>query len=725
MSEELNKESLVVMIVDDDASTRMMATEFLTQAGFTVAEAADGVEALARAAQVRPDMVILDVEMPNLNGFETCVQLREMPAFGSTPILMLTGLDNSQSIDLAYEAGATDFATKPINWSLLCYRVRYMLRASQASELLFKNQASLAAAQRIARLGNWEYDVAQKRLVWSEQLFHILGLRSTEIKPSHEAFLARVHEGDRSRVAEWMSQDSASMEITSIDHRILLSDGDVRSVRQQIERTFDSEGTLVLLQAIVQDFTEQRRAEEKIHQLAYYDSLTNLPNRVLLQEHLENDLAFAKRYNTTLAVLFLDLDDFKRVNDTLGHAVGDLLLQEVGKRLRKNLRCGGAGAKSNTINVNAMVSRMGGDEFIILLSSIEDVSDAISVANRILNVLTQPYNILGNNLYTSPSIGISMYPTDGLTAQDLLRNADMAMYSAKRSGKNIYKLHSVAMDDAAQHRYKIDVCLRSALENEEFEIFYQPQLDLSTGVIFSVEALIRWRSKELGFVMPSDFIPVAEENGLIVPMGQWVLRTACEQAQKWIEEGFLVNKVAVNISVLQFMRPDFPAVIEDILFKTGLPAKHLELEITESLLANDIFGAVDTLRELKNIGVELSIDDFGTGYSSLSQLKNFPIDRLKIDQSFISNVTTSKEDAAITEAVIAMSDSMKIKVLAEGVETPEQLEFLRQHGCNEIQGYLIGKPQPASEIEANMPSIDDLLGELISISPVSNLKTGT
>jgi diguanylate cyclase (GGDEF)-like protein len=436
-----------------------------------------------------------------------------------------------------------------------------------------------------------------------------------------------------------------------------------------------------------------------------------------------SDARLARKTNSSLGVIFLDLDDFKRVNDTLGHAVGDLLLKEVAVRLRENIR--NRKIPDSAHVPDAIVARMGGDEFIILVSSIVGVNDAITVAERILDVLSEPYTIAGNDIFTSPSIGISMFPNDGLTAEDLLRNADMAMYSAKRGGKQLYKVHSGAMDEAAQRRFKVDVCLRSALEREEFEVFFQPKLDLNNGMISSAEALIRWNNEELGFVSPDEFIPIAEDNGLIVPMGEWVLKTACEQTQHWIKSGFAINKVAVNISALQFVRPEFLSVIKKILAETGLPAAHLELEITESLLAGDTSGAVTRLEELKKIGVELSIDDFGTGYSSLSQLKNFPIDRLKIDKSFISGVTHSEDDAAITDAVIAMSESMRIKVLAEGVETQEQLEFLRQNGCDEVQGYLISRPQPASEITANFPSINSMLKPMFSGRESGLLKTGT
>jgi len=722
-------DNAIVMIVDDDASTRMMANEFLSQAGFSVVEAEDGIEALKRIPEARPDMIILDVEMPRMNGFDTCIELRKLDSTASVPVLMLTGLDNSEAIDLAYQAGATDFATKPINWSLLCYRVRYMLRASQASERLIKSQKSLIASQRIAQLGNWEQDLQQGKVQWSEQLFEILDYNSAEIEPSHEALLSKVHAEDRSRVQAWMSQTEFN-DRASIDHRLVLSENNVRSVRQQMECARSSDGTVMQLQAVVQDFTERRQAEEKIHQLAYYDSLTSLPNRALFREELEERLLIAKQQEQSLAILYLDLDDFSRINDTLGHATGDLLLREVAQRLNNHLRTeklelSGLTNDPQSDNQEALVARMGGDEFVILLSGISEVADVVSVADRILSVLSQPYTVARHDLFTTPSIGISMYPGDGESADDLLRNADMAMYGAKRDGKNLYKVHDEAMEELAQRRYKIDTSLRSVLDKDELIVFYQPQTDLNTGKISAVEALIRWHSSELGFVSPADFIPVAEENGLIIPIGEWVLRTACTQAKSWSDQGFPINKVAVNISVLQFGRSDFLSLIEQILEETGLPAEQLELEITESLLAKDIDRAVITLRKLKNIGVELSIDDFGTGYSSLSQLRNFPIDRLKIDQSFISRVTDSKEDAAITRAVIAMSESMQIKVLAEGVETREQLDFLREQGCDEVQGYLVSKPLPANEIEENMAAMNEQLLELFANDVPGSLKTGT
>jgi len=700
----------MVMVIDDDDTARMMAMGFLAQSGFQVSEAADGVSALGCVADIAPDLILLDVEMPGMDGFEVCTTLRSMPAFSHTPIMMLTGLEDDEYIDKAYVAGATDFASKPINWSLLCHRLRYMHRTSLSAEQLVREQASLAEAQRIAQIGSWQFDYSLKSTVCSDQTYRIFGVEPDEVEPSLDFMLQYVHEDDQERVRQYFAQVRESSGTSSIDHQLKLLDGTIRTVRQKVEPEFNADGKVIGLNAIVQDFTKRREVEEKVHRLAYYDTLTKLPNRILFQEQLELAMEMANLQETQLAVLYFDLDDFKRVNDTFGHGTGDKLLHEVGLRLGESLRIS---RKSPVVaSVQNSIARMGGDEFTIILNNVTHRSDVETVAERIIRVVSKPYKIDGYELFTSPSIGIALYPQDGLNADNLLQNADMAMYEAKRTGKSMYMLHNEEMRANASKRHNIDIQMRAALENDEFSVHYQVQIDLSTGLIFSAEALARWHSDVLGFVSPADFIPVAEDNGMIITIGEWILQKSCLQAKQWIDDGFQVPRVAVNISAMQFMRTDFPNVVCKILEECDLPAERLELEITESLLASDIKHAIDTLEKLNEIGVTLSIDDFGTGYSSLSQLKHFPIDRLKIDQSFIRNITENQDDAAITCAVIAMSKSMNIKVLAEGVETIEQLQFLRDNGCNEIQGYFISKPVAASQLLEDMPQLVSHLEEL-------------
>ncbi len=699
-----------VLIIDDDQSTRMMATQFLSQAGFTVKEAADGNHALQVIDNVNPDLILLDVEMPEMNGFELCRTLRNQPAYALTPILMLTGLNNNEAIEIAYEVGATDFATKPINWSLLCHRLKYMYRSSMAASELLQSQASLSAAQRIAQLGNWGYDFETKRLICSDQLYLIFGERPENNNATTEYLLQRIHPNDKARVRDWFNQAKHSPQALTIDHRIIQSDGNIRHIRQQIEQVFDAEQKLIKLHGTVQDYTERRLAESKIHQLAFYDALTGLANRILFRDKLRKAVVAANEKTHQLAVIYFDLDDFKRVNDTFGHSIGDKLIQSVGKRLLKELQSledsGQAGYGSSTL------ARMGGDEFTLLLDNIDNKQSVTSVAEHIIERFTKPFKFDEYELFTTPSLGISLFPNDGDTVDTLLKSADMAMYEAKRAGKNAFKFHTLDRDTEVLRQHKIAERMRTALQDDNFKVFFQPQLDLTTGYITSAEALLRWSDDELGNVSPQEFIPIAEETGLIVALGEWVLRSSCLQAKQWADKGFGIQKVAVNISLIQFGQAGFSELIQTVLDETKLNACQLELEITESVLAVDLTHTISTLKSLKALGVTLSIDDFGTGYSSLSHLKNFPIDQLKIDQSFIRNVTENNDDAAITRAVIAMANSMNIRVLAEGVETLEHLDFLRENCCDEIQGYFISRPMSAADLEYSMPDVDQLLDSL-------------
>jgi len=706
-----------VLIVDDDDPTRMMANEFLSQAGFEVLEAASGHEALETLKSRKPHIILLDVEMPEVDGFDTCKNIRALSEFVTTPILMLTGLNNNASIELAFEAGATDFASKPINWSLLCHRMRYMLRAWQAAYQLEKNQRSLASAQRIAQLGNWEWDAQSGSMDWSDHLYAIFECDKAAVEPSMDSLLGFVHNNDRARVKNWLSMMQKRGETSeSIDFCLISGAGKERHVRQQVERVTSLEGDVVQLQAVMQDFSERRLAENRIAQLAYYDEVTGLANRALFSERVDEAVVLAKHQDSSVAILYIDVHDFKHVNDTLGHSAGDIMLNDIAERISACVRSGPSADSIISGGCNTIVSRMGADEFTVMLAGIPKTSDVSRVANRMLESLSLPYELQGGEIISSSNIGIATYPQHGENGEAIIKNAAMAMTVANRVEKNGFCLYDENMDMEAQKRFRIESQMRHALERNEFSLHYQPQIDLATGKVFAAEALVRWHSPELGFVSPGDFIHIAEDNGFIVPLGEWVLRTACEQAKVWLDEGFPFSRVAVNISVLQFIRADFPETLRTVLQETGLDPDYLELEITESLLASDTSGAVETLRTLKSIGVQLSIDDFGTGYSSLSQLKHFPIDRLKLDQSFTQGVTDSKQDAAITRAVIAMAASMDIRLLAEGVETIDQLDFLIEHGCHEIQGYYISKPQTAESLAKDMPQILYKLNDLFDES---------
>jgi diguanylate cyclase (GGDEF)-like protein len=444
----------------------------------------------------------------------------------------------------------------------------------------------------------------------------------------------------------------------------------------------------------------RRKAEEQIRQLAFFDQVTGLPNRALFREQLARALDQAQRREQPVAVLFLDLDNFKRVNDTLGHSTGDLLLREVAKRLLLNLRTGDAIAYGRPYREQEVLARLGGDEFTVLLPGLRQPRDAGLVAQRLLDALAEPIAFGGHEVTISASIGVAVSPRDGTDPDDLLKAADMAMYFAKREGRNGHQFYTEAMNANALKRMTMENYLRRALERGELALHYQPQLDIATREVVGVEALIRWNSKELGPVCPVEFIPIAEENGLILTIGDWVLRTACTQCKAWQDEGLALQRIGVNVSVRQIAQDSFPARVAAILAETGLAPEALELEITESVLMKDGEAALAVLRELKSLGVKLAIDDFGTGYSSLSYLKQFPIDHLKIDRSFVCAINTDPSDQAIATAVIAMGQSMRLLVTAEGVETEGQLSFLSEQRCSEAQGFLLSRPLPAAEARA-------------------------
>ncbi len=442
-------------------------------------------------------------------------------------------------------------------------------------------------------------------------------------------------------------------------------------------------------------------AENKILRLAYYDNLTELPNRAYFMTRIEHAIDFAKKNERSMAVLFLDLDNFKRINDTLGHNVGDELLRTVARRIGHSLRSSDALSRPLPVEEDEKrhLARLGGDEFTVLLADLQEPEDALIVAHRIREELSNPMQLDTHKLTVSSSIGISLFPRDGQDVATLLKSADMAMYFAKRKGRNNVQFFENSMNEKALLRMNLENELRYAIERNEMSLHYQPQVDLVTGHVTGLEALLRWQNFTLGNVPPLDFIHIAEDSGLIIPIGEWVLRTACRQAKSWHNAGVEFQRIAVNVSVRQFTQAEFPDTVSRVLQETHLDPSQLELEITESILMNNADLALETLQKLKAIGVHLAIDDFGIGYSSLSYLKQFPIDRLKIDRSFINAITTDPDDQAIAGAVIAMAENMKLQVTAEGVETIGQMQFLRQGKCNEAQGFHISYPMTADDTE--------------------------
>jgi diguanylate cyclase (GGDEF)-like protein len=469
-----------------------------------------------------------------------------------------------------------------------------------------------------------------------------------------------------------------------------------------ITTIYDDEGQVSKRLAMFSDISSRKKSEERIHYQANYDALTDLPNRNLFQERLRQSINMAKRAEKRVAVIMLDIDNFKHVNDTLGHVLGDNLLCQVGERLTSLLRT------SDTI------ARHGGDEFMIIINDVPHNADLEHKLDQILECLSLPYVLEGNTAYASASVGVTFYPDDGLTVDSLLQNADAAMFQAKKKGRNTYSFFTAEMNTQAQERHQMEVDLHRALDQHEFEMHYQPIVEPVTHKLVKAEALIRWNDPEKGLISPGKFIPVAEETGLIVPMGEWILRQSCKDCAQWYHETGREIGVSVNLSSQQFKRTDVYALVVEVLEETNLPAHMLSLEMTESILVDDDRDILTLLQKLRKLGVMLSIDDFGTGYSSLSYLKKFPITTLKIDRAFISDVLENEEDAALCMAILSMAQSLKLRVIAEGVELEGQVDFLRERKCHLIQGFFYSKPLRIADFRGYMDGDNDQKDQALS-----------
>lgn len=471
-----------------------------------------------------------------------------------------------------------------------------------------------------------------------------------------------------------------------LEMEVIGSKGRKRRVESHAAPLYGPDGRVSSLLMVMRDISERANAESQVHYLAHYDLLTGLPNRALYRDRLLQAMAQAKRTSTLVAVMFMDIDHFKDVNDSLGHAIGDQLLKEIAQRIRACVR------ETDT------VARFGGDEFGLIQTNLNTVEGTADLADRLIKEIGQPFHIEGHEIHTAASIGVTIYPFDDHKAEEILKNADMAMYKAKREGRGRYQFYIAELNKIIQQRTAIERDLRTALQKDQLRLHYQPQLDLTTGQVVGVEALLRWQHPERGDISPVEFIPVAESTGLIMPIGEWVLRTACQQARAWQDAGLPPVRVAINLSAVQFRHKNLHETITQALSDSSLDPRWLEIELTESLIMKDVRTTIDTLQHLHELGVQISIDDFGTGYSSLSYLTRFPISKIKLDKSFVRDVD-KKDGAAIAHTVITLGHSLNMKVMAEGVETVEQLRFLREHGCNEVQGYYFGRPMPASAIE--------------------------
>lgn len=688
-----------MLVVDDDESVRTFIRAALEHIGLEVCEAVNGAHALEQFVLRRPDIIVLDVLMPVMDGYTACSRLRGSVGGSRVPILMMTGLDDAEAIAGAYEHGATDFIMKPLNHTILSHRVRYMLRGSRTLDALLRSEARLGLAQRIAKIGNWEWQPQAGHFSASSELCRLMGIRPQDFGGTLDAFLQAVDAEDRERVEQALKRILTDRTPCDIDHRIVLPNGSEFVVNLQAEGIFDDHLKALTIVGTAQDISERKRSEREIHRLAYYDSLTGLPNRVLFKDRVAHAIAHARRYQYHLALLFLDLDRFKMINDTLGHNIGDLLLKHVADRLMESVRHSDSIGRTTDTAQTHELARLGGDEFTVLLTNLRDVHDASKVARRILEALARPFSVGGHEVFVTVSIGIAIFPADGDSVDALLKNSDTAMYHAKEQGRNNFQYYSNAMNAEANERLLLEGEVRHATEREEFVVYYQPQIDLRSGRIVGAEALLRWQHPQRGLLTPAEFLQAASDTGMIRTIDEWVLRTACRQNRVWQQRGLVVPSVSINVSNSLFHGATLLKAVEDMFAETGLAPDRLELELTESVAMRNVDTSIMVLQQLKTMGVQLAIDDFGTGYSSLSYLQRLPVNRVKIDQSFIRELLSRVQPVPIVRAIIAMAHSLQLEVLAEGVEDERQRSILLAEGCDQAQGYLFGRPAPAAEFE--------------------------
>jgi len=691
-----------ILIVDDEKLHQHSLMELMTQHGYEVDSANNGAEAIAKLKTDNISLILLDLNMGGSNGEEVMHFITEEKI--NTTIIVVSGETSFEAAENAIKHGAYDFIRKPYSIDNLLNSVNNAVKKRQLEDDNIKMQAQLRESEKLHRyIVNKSPDIvyildSQGRFTFiNKRVETLLGYKMKDVIGRHYTDL--IHEDDLDKAQfkfnERRTGKRASInielklkcknndQVRNFDNRLLPIE--INSVGVYKSQDKNTDRKFVGTYGIARDITDRIEAEEIIRFQAYHDMLTRLPNRTLLKDRLHQAIAHAKRNKNSLSVMFLDLDRFKVINDTLGHMIGDKLLQAVAMRLRHCLREGDT------------LARIGGDEFTLLLPAVNNKNDAEIIASKIIKSLKMPFKIDQHELFVSTSIGISQYPEDGQTMESLIKHADIAMYSVKGKGKNGYEFYHLDMLDVYSKHLSLENDLRRAMDDNQFKIYYQPQINIETNEVVAMEALIRWQHPERGLISPCEFIELAEETHLIKEIGDWVLENACAELKRWRAMGLSNVRIAVNVSSIQLEQDDFVEKVLDILNRNDIPGDHLEIEITENTLMHDTDDGIQKLTELSNNEIKIAIDDFGTGYSSLNYLKRLPIDTLKIDQSFVRDMSNSEEDSSIIKAIIAMAKGLNLNIISEGVETEAQLEQLKAWRCKNMQGFLFGRPMPDTQ----------------------------
>jgi len=701
MSISINEQK--ILVVDDDPVVLKSLKDLLAIRGFNPNTAIGGQEAICQLDQNNYDLVLLDLHMPYVNGHDVMAHIRANQI--NTSVIIVSGETSFEAAKDACTQGAYDFLRKPYAADELIITITNALKEKQLQKHNNFMQKQLSESERLHRyIVNTSPDIIYildqdgHFTFINERIESLLGFSKEEIVGKHYSFL--VHQDDMEQAKYVFNERRIGTRAAkNIELRLKCKDDgqsrhfNNRTLPIELSATGMYEGEKSSIKnymgtyGVARDITERKIAEETINFQAYHDLLTKLPNRALLHDRLSLAINQAKREDEKLAVMFLDLDRFKNINDSLGHMIGDELLQQVSNRLKECIRAGDT------------LARFGGDEFALMLPKIhDDRNDAAKLATKIINKLKQPFIVDDHELYVSASIGISLYPQDGTNMENLIKHADIAMYHVKGQGKNGYQFYSNEMNVPYFEKLSLDTGIHKALDNNEFNLVYQPQINLRTGEIIGVEALLRWNHPEHGCISPSEFVPFAEESGMIVDIGYWVMKSACAELNQWRLAGLPKIRMSINVSARQLMEDDIVDNIIDIMRDYDIPGHCLEIEITENAIMDDMDSVIRKLKELSSHDITIAIDDFGTGYSSLSYLHKLPIHTLKIDRTFLKESHINKEDNTIINTIVAMGKGLNLNVIAEGVETQKQLEYLREIECNEAQGFLFGKPLPPDVI---------------------------